>query len=286
MTFNDLIRRIIRVKRYFNYLFYLFKYTKNPFNILLSFLIYGKGRAILKNNTIINFEKGNTLGQLGPVLNEGWAIHNIGSDLILKKDDISLIQPNLGVLHESNIYNYYNVDNKVVLDVGGFLGETAVFFSKMGAKKIIVYEPLKYHIDYIKKNIKLNNINAIIKPFAVSESCGKETWYTTSMEGNFSFGLIRNKSGKAFEINTVSWNYVLNDAIKHKVSLAKVDCEGGEKYLVNAKDKLIKSIDYWIIEAHSKAIKDSLLQKFKTNGFNLDKIEEIYDDIFMLYFSK
>jgi len=52
--------------------------------------------------------------------------------------------------------------------------------------------------------------------------------------------------------------------------------KGGEKYLVNAKDKLIKSINYWIIEAHSESIKDNLLQKSKSNEFNLDKIKKVF----------
>ena len=53
---------------------------------------------------------------------------------------------------------------KVVLDVGGFEGESAVYFWQKGAKKIIVYEPLVEHVEYIDRNVKLNRIDAEIHP--------------------------------------------------------------------------------------------------------------------------
>src|SRR5271157_2179873 len=47
------------------------------------------------------------------------------------------------LINELESGNYdYDCKGKVVLDVGGFQGETAVFFSGMGAKKVVIYEPV------------------------------------------------------------------------------------------------------------------------------------------------
>ncbi len=65
--------------------------------------------------------------------------------------------------------------DKVVLDVGGFEGESAVYFWSKGAKKIIIYEPVAAHVEFIKKNIELNHINAEIHQSGIGNRNGTET---------------------------------------------------------------------------------------------------------------
>ena len=45
---------------------------------------------------------------------------------------------------------FYDCDykGKTVLDIGGFCGETAVFFASQGAKKVVIYEPVKMHHEH------------------------------------------------------------------------------------------------------------------------------------------
>ena len=51
---------------------------------------------------------------------------------------------------------------KIVLDIGGYFGETAVLFYYWGASKVVIYEPVEEHLKYIRKNIEANNLNAEI----------------------------------------------------------------------------------------------------------------------------
>jgi predicted RNA methylase len=52
----------------------------------------------------------------------------------------------------------YDYRNKVVLDVGGFEGESAIYFWLRGAKRVIIYEPVNSHVQFINKNVKLTTL--------------------------------------------------------------------------------------------------------------------------------
>ena len=51
---------------------------------------------------------------------------------------------------EKKVYDC-DYKDKIVLDVGAFCGETAVFFYLMGAKKVVIYEPVLDHHKYYSK---------------------------------------------------------------------------------------------------------------------------------------
>ncbi|MEO0223822.1 MAG: hypothetical protein ABIL76_01860, partial [candidate division WOR-3 bacterium] len=62
-----------------------------------------------------------------------------------------------GVLHKGSPYwKLDNLEGKVILDVGGFIGETAIFFLSKGAKNVIVVESVKENIDILLKNLQMN----------------------------------------------------------------------------------------------------------------------------------
>jgi len=64
----------------------------------------------------------------------------------------------------------------------------------------------------------------------------------------------------------------LQNAIKEKVDIAKIDCEGCEKYLMDMENELIGRIKEWVIEAHSREIAINLIKKFRSCRFKLEKI--------------
>ncbi|MCM8808393.1 MAG: hypothetical protein NC926_10750, partial [Candidatus Omnitrophica bacterium] len=92
-------------------------------------------------------------------------------------------------------------------------------------------------------------------------------------------------SPKEIKVKCLSWEEVLKKAIKEKVDIAKVDCEGCEKFLVSVDDDLIKQISEWIIECHSLEISRLIFKKFIKNGFKLKGvISFVYPNVNILYF--
>ena len=99
-------------------------------------------------------------------LKEKYVIQQLDSNLFKIKSDNFEITGFLHMLfsfweHEKGAYGF-DFNNKIILDIGGFQGESAVFFHKMGAKKIIIYEPLASLHEFIQKNILLNKVCAEI----------------------------------------------------------------------------------------------------------------------------
>lgn len=142
----------------------LFRFTKNPLSIVWNYLTKGRAKAITKEGKSILVQK----HRLSPtalvnLLAAGWKIKYLAKEkcYLFSNGSILLKGPNGSGLGEDLEKNYLreNIQGKVVLDVGGFLGETTVYFIKKGkASKVLVFEPVPEHTVYIKKNIELNNI--------------------------------------------------------------------------------------------------------------------------------
>ena len=219
------------------------------------------------------------------VAKQGWKMYmyDLHRGLYLfKKGSIQLIQPHAGVLNENlNEYKVFDYKDKVVLDVGAYFGETAVLFHKWGAKKIIAIEPIKEHTEILKENLALNNVQAEVYQLAVGNKEGKQFMAIDgTMIGHPELGLKKGNTYIPVEFTT--WGKLLKMAREKGVEIAKVDCEGAEKYLADVPCKLLKEIPQWVIEAHSKETKQELTKKFSACGFKCTSLAQ--NETFLLVF--
>ena len=158
----------------------------------------------------------------------------------------------------------YNYRGKVVLDVGGFEGESAVYFWSLGAKKVIIYEPVPEHLSFINRNISVNHVNAELHNSGIGSKDGTKTiQYSQTDPG---FGLIE-EGPNSLEIQISDISKVISDS---KADIAKFDCEGAEIYLLDVLDQILRKVAYYIIEVHSAQTRQKILEKFKAAGFLLD----------------
>jgi FkbM family methyltransferase len=68
----------------------------------------------------------------------------------------------LPFLYISQIYGLLNVKDRVVIDVGAFVGDSAIYFVLRGAKRVIALEPNPEAFKEMLENIKLNNMESKI----------------------------------------------------------------------------------------------------------------------------
>lgn len=154
---------------------------------------------------------------------------------------------------------------KVVLDVGGFQGESAVLFSRMGASKVIIYEPVVAHHRFIRENVSLNHINAEIHEEGIGTEDGAKTISYDKTDETFGFP-AKGKNEMTIKIRAVARVIAESGA-----SVAKFDCEGAEESLIHVPSKILKRIELYIIEVHSPETKWAIIKKFKASGFSLVK---------------
>jgi FkbM family methyltransferase len=215
---------------------------------------------------------------------EGYKVTQVGADLV----NIEGNQTNLlGTLEMLNVLQdvtngTYNCDckDKIVLDVGGFQGESAVLFSKMGAKKVLIYEPISAHQNFIRRNVSVNNVWAEIHEEGVGDWDGIETVNYDTIDCTVGI-LSRGKNQMKIRMRNVGT--VIEES---NADIAKFDCEGAEESLVHLSPEVLRKVAYCMIETHTPKIREAIVSKFVSSGFKLVKEKTINDSISVIHFKR
>jgi len=161
---------------------------------------------------------------------------------------------------ESGFYGY-DYQGKVVLDVGGFEGESAVFFWSRGAKKVVVYEPVLEHHPVLCENVRLNKVNAVVHSEGIGDGDGERVVAYDKIDLDFGLGVEGQNR----------LNIKLKDVVKVIVEsgadVAKFDCEGAEMSLLKVPKETLRTLEYVMVEFHSPQIRQQLIEKFLSSGF-------------------
>ena len=155
-----------------------------------------------------------------------------------------------------------NYKDKVVLDVGGFQGETAVLFALAGAKKIIIYEPVPENHKFIRKNVELNHVHAEIHEAGIGSENSIVKVTPEQPEDNFGFSPTNQK----FDMKI---DNVADVIFKSKADIAKFDCEGAEMCLNMVPNEVLAKIPRYIIELHGEDVRKVITKKFLDAGFRI-----------------
>jgi FkbM family methyltransferase len=238
-----------------------FKHLKNPF-VILEIPLKKTIKIIHKNGDVFEIKR-----NYFPSYVE--IFEKFKYDGYWYKDNLKLKMSEPLVLRENfeDSYNVPGLKEKNILDIGGLNGESSIYFIKeKKVKKVFVYEPIEKNYEYLLENLKNNSVNNVFSyNIGVSNKNGNEIINSEYPPGSWGFGLPGNKY--SVKINVESWDTILEKHKKDNIYLAKVDCEGGERYLVEANKELIKTIPHWVIETHSKKIKENIIELFESLGY-------------------
>jgi predicted RNA methylase len=168
--------------------------------------------------------------------------YKVDGKVVARFNDGLILLPDRGYVSAltepfEKMYKVFNFRGRV-LDVGGYLGETAFLFKKWGAAEVVVYEPDHFFAQYVRNNLLLNGVKGIVHEAFVDDSCSDKS---------------------------ISWAKVLQE----KFDVAKVDCEGCENSLLNLPEDFIKKVPKWVLECHSSHTLRQLGNKFLAAGFTV-----------------
>lgn len=147
-----------------------------------------------------------------------------------------------------------HVNNSSIIDVGGFIGDSALVFSSLHPRQIISFEPIPDNRTVFEKTIKLNDLsNVTIVNKALGDQDGKMTMNVLGSESsicNISSSTCDQKI--EIEVTTLD-NYVKINNITD-VSMIKVDIEGAEQlFLEGAKQTICQQKPILLISIYHKA---------------------------------
>jgi FkbM family methyltransferase len=139
------------------------------------------------------------------------------------------------------------VKDKVVVDIGAYSGDSAIYFSFKGAKKVIAFEPFPFAYTIAKKNIELNKITNIE---LLNEAIGLEdgnVFLDSEAKGP---SATLKQEGRA-NVKMRSLSSLVEQFNLSNASL-KMDCEGSEVCLLEFSAKVINAFDQIILEYHDE----------------------------------
>lgn len=169
--------------------------------------------------------------------------------------------------------------DKTILDLGGYVGDSALFFLREGAKRVITYEPVEDNVEALRLNIAPFASKVEVHAEAIGdreEVCSIES---CRVPGSLSFGL----PGKEYsvKVSVVPIQKVLD---AHSLDMVKVDIEGGEKYLLSLSPEQLRMVPYWIVETHDPELRDKILHLFEDAGFKTQERYRLNDIVDLFHF--
>ena len=147
-----------------------------------------------------------------------------------------------------NDYDFLDVKDKVVVDIGASIGDTPIYFALRGAMKVIAFEPFPKIFELAKKNVKENGLQD--KIVLVNAGCAYDgiVRLREDIETNAGTQLIDQGTGvdiPVYSLNTIVRMFNIKDAV------LKVDCEGCEYELFKtATDETLSKFEQIVIEYH------------------------------------
>jgi len=155
-----------------------------------------------------------------------------------------------------------DVREKQVVDIGGYIGDTAIYFALKGARHVYTFEPYPYLYQLAKKNISVNNLNKKCSVVNAGIS-GTSSYVILQPSLNESGPIKESKEGIKVPIITLE-NIVKKYKIKN--AILKIDCEGCEYKIIKESSKsTLEMFSVIVIEYHDGF--SDLEKKLKRAGF-------------------
>jgi FkbM family methyltransferase len=163
----------------------------------------------------------------------------------------------------------------VILDIGGYIGDFAVFAAKHLGSRVIVYEPTEENLELLEENVLRNNLQNLIEFHscalaAVEGSMG--LWIQKSTAGEIHVSSTTYGTHYTAPVRRIVQSTTLPGILERhgltSVDLLKIDIEGGEyDVFESAPDHVFAGIHNIVFEYHPiegyeprlKAIEDRLV---------------------------
>ena len=146
-------------------------------------------------------------------------------------------------------YKFLNVKDKNVLDIGAFVGDSAIYFILKGAKKVYAIEPHPDAYNEMLENIKLNNIENKIIPINIGINYEKDYIFIPVTALSTQDTLFKPK-GNSTKVPAGKLNYII-DKYNIDAQILKMDCEGCEYDIILKDYDTIKEFDEIGFEYHT-----------------------------------
>ena len=176
----------------------------------------------------------------------------------------------LGMIREQFIdeqYKWLDVKNRIVIDIGANIGDSAIYFALKGAKHVYAFEPYPYSYGIAMQNIKLNKLQ--YKITLLNEGCsGKGGKIKINAEYENLGGTDLKNFEKGTNINITTLREILKRFEITEEAVLKIDCEGCEYgVLLETQDSVLRKFKQIQVEYHYGY--QNIKRKLNDSGFKV-----------------
>lgn len=150
----------------------------------------------------------------------------------------------IGVFWDKHAMNTFNkttlqsIKNKDIIDVGGFIGDSALIFREFTTQKIHTFEATSKNYELMQKTLQMNESSQIIpNNLALGSAKGS---MRINLAGSASSAVYSYGNGEYEDVNVITLDeYVRKNNLK--IGFIKVDIEGGEMEFLHGALETIKT---------------------------------------------
>lgn len=191
----------------------------------------------------------------------------MGKRLVVDKDYSEQIANELDA--EEGSYATMDIKGNDVIDIGCYVGDTALYFAIVrGAKHVYTYEPFPRIYNVAKKVVKENGLDKKIT--VVNAAIAGERGFTKINDTTTNFGAVGKASGYGRGRKRVPM-LTLDDLVKQlklKRATIKVDCEGAEyEIFKNVSSETLRVFDTIYIEYHYGY--KTIVDRLRSEGYDV-----------------
>jgi len=159
--------------------------------------------------------------------------------------------------------------NDLVIDIGGSIGDFALFAASQTKGKVFVFEPSPENLRLLSVNVKQNNKkNIVINNAIVSSKTGRRKINVSINPGSY---LTSTKYLGRIEIRSFTLNEIIENISNKTIGFVKIDCEGDEGEIIKSTTiKNLKRIQKLAIEYHDNVSilsHNEIIARLKKAGF-------------------
>jgi len=224
---------------YYYYLGYLNYINKNEIKIKLDNKIY---------SIPINAIYSNDIGGIILLIKSNWQYKNN----YWEKNRIKFKHAygSVSEIFDKEDYKFFNVKDKIILDIGAFVGDSAIYFILKGAKKVYAIEPHPDAYNEMLENIKLNNMEDKIIPINMGINYEKDYVVINTKDTTHTAFSFFNSNNNGIKVPAGKLRDII-EKYNIDAQVLKMDCEGCEYDIILKDYDTIKEFDEIGFEYHA-----------------------------------
>jgi FkbM family methyltransferase len=127
------------------------------------------------------------------------------------------------------------LEGKIFIDIGAFIGDTAIMLKDYKPSKIVCFEPDEMNREILNKTIILNGLSELVevRTFALSDKIGTMSFIKDNASSKLTNEI--SEQTEVMEVSTLDTQF----SEKDKVGLIKMDVEGFERFVIKGGKELI-----------------------------------------------